>query len=186
MPKNKIESIQGLAGVGIEIGAIVAREGIKNTSSITRYMARQSMWVLRTSLEAATQATDKYGLNKRRDKYAEGSIKQAMGEAIKAVAKDPGSEVAETKMGVFVTKLSCAHEAIDEVRIVRADPEPDIIIPTDSIKQRYLEEFGVAVEIMGIHPDDVEYYKAGIRQRADIDVYPAQQPVPEIVPMRST
>ena len=180
MPKNKMETAQGLAGVGFEIGAIVTRESVKNTTSMSRYMARQGMSVLRGSLELATQVTDKYGLSRRREEYTEGSIKQAMGEAIKAVAQDPKSEAAETKMGVFATKLSCAHDLINEVRIVIDDPDkPDIIIPTDTIKQRYLEEFGVAVAVMGIHPEDAEFFKEGIRERAGMEVYPPVDPVVE-------
>jgi hypothetical protein len=171
-----METIQELTGVGIEIGAIVARESVKNTTSISRYVGRQSMAVLRGSLEVATQVTDKYGLSKRRDEYTEGSISQAMGEAVEAVSIDPKSATAEAKMGVFATKLSCAHDLISEVRIVVDAPgEPDIIIPTDTIKQRYLEEFGVAVEIMGIHPEDVEYYKEGLRERAGMEVYPNEE-----------
>jgi hypothetical protein len=184
--RNKMETVQGLAGVGIEIGAIVARESIKNTFLISRYMARQGMGALRTSLEVATQATDMYGLSKRRDEYTEGSIKQAMGEAVEAVGHDPNSAAAETKLGVFATKLSCAHDLISEVRIVVDDPsEPDIIIPTDTIKQRYLEEFGIAVEIMGIHPDDAQYYMEGLRERAGIEVYPAEEPIVETTQLLS-
>ena len=169
---NRIEAVQGLIDVGIEIGAIVVRESFRNTAMVSRFMARQGMGALRTSLEMATQATDNYGLNKRLDEYAEGSIKQAMGEAVEAVGQDPQSTTSKTKMGVFASKLGCAHDLVSEVRIVVDDPgEPDIIIPTDTIKEQYLKDFGDAVKIKGVHPDDAQHYKAGLREPAGMEVY---------------
>jgi hypothetical protein len=177
-PRNTVETMQGLAVVGVEIGAIVTRESIKNTSLLGRYVARQGMSALQTSLEAATNAADRYGLSKRRDEYTEGSIKQAMGEAVEAVGDDPKSQSAASKVGIFATKLSCAHDLINEVRIVVDDPtQPDILISTDTIKQQYLEDFGVAVEIKGIHPDDVQFHKTELQEQAGIEVYPPNEAV---------